>query len=86
MSDSNKLETPAPMTKSAQIWETIRRLKVNVYGMNQQLEEMCTYTPIDTQKCFLTTRALALLPVLEEALGEGYECTNQDRFLVIEKK
>ncbi len=69
-----------------QIWESIRKESINVYGMDQNLEDIANFSPIDTTKCFLTTKAAALLPVLEEKLAKKYSVYSSDRFIVVEKK
>lgn len=72
--------------KSEQIWNDIKEKKINLFAMEQPLKDLCTFSNVDPARCYLVSRAAALLPALEDALKDKYKCTASDRFIIVETK
>lgn len=74
------------MKKSEEIWSLIKDKDINVFGMPQKVSDYCDHAKMDDNKCFLTCKAWAVLPALEGLLGTTYNCSQVEKYLVVEKK
>lgn len=79
----NTVQPEVKQTAADQIWNEIRRLPIEMFGLPGQIVEMhVAPTPLDPSRCFLVARASAVLPSLESALGVNLAHPEQSKYLV----
>ena len=84
------VSTGAPVRAvSDQIWDEIKNVKLDMFGLPGQLVSSY-YKPViaDPSKCHLmaTTKATSAIQQLETALGSKYDVELADRFIIVSLK
>ena len=69
-----------------ELWDTIKNKNIDVYAIVKKVSDYCEFIAIDPNKCYLTTKASAVLPALEAALGDEYICSTVEKYILVEKK
>jgi hypothetical protein len=83
MTMTTETQPQSQKTGAEQIWDEIRGLQLDMFGLPFQTVEMyLTFTPVDPSRCFMTSRASAVLPSLEAALGIHPAHPTDGRYLV----
>lgn len=81
--DTNKTE----QTPSDIIWEEIRNIQISLFALpGKTVEQYCKRVSIEPNKCFLLQSVSSVLPALEEAIGNKYNCELMQKYIVITRK
>lgn len=73
-------------TVSQKIWEEIKDKSINVFSMDQRVNQYFEFLDIDPIKCYLRCKASAALPALETTLGKKFACTLTDKqYILVEE-
>lgn len=82
MTDENK-----NLTEAEKIWNEIKDKDIQMFSLPvQKVASFCQPVLIDPSRCFLLFKASAVLPMLEETLGENYECSAADKYIIVSRK
>lgn len=74
-------------TESDKIWEDIRGLDLNLFGLpNQIVESYCQVSLVEPSKLYLITKVSAVLPALEAAISNKYSVEPQMKWIVVSRK
>jgi hypothetical protein len=74
-------------TVADQIWSEIKDKDILMFALpGQKVSDHCTLVTIDPSRCFLIPKASAFLPALESAIGNDYECSVADKYVVVARK
>jgi hypothetical protein len=84
---SSVVHAPPVQTEAEKIWDQIRNLPIQMFGLPGQVVAMhATPFPIEPTKLYLTIRSSATLPSLETAVGDGFTVEQADRFVIVARK
>lgn len=73
-----------PTTEADKIWTEIKDKQVQMFALpNQTVASYCQPTKVDPTRCFLISKAAAIIPALEEALGKAYTVEVMDKYVVV---
>lgn len=69
------------------IWNEIKDLPLNVFGLANQKVSMWVFkVPVPGKECLLTLKASSVYPVLEEMLSKSYDVDMNDKYVKVLKK
>lgn len=71
---------------SLNIWNEIRGIKLDLFSLPEQvLENNVNLVPVSDGKVYLTLKASAVLPAMEEALKDKFNVEQNLKFVVISR-
>lgn len=76
---------PVPVkTDAERIWEEIKDLPIQMFGLPGQLVSMhCTPVPIEPTRLYVTIRSSATLPSLEAAVAGRFNVEQADKWVIV---
>lgn len=87
MSNKEKANTPPVLTEAEKIWNEIKDKEINMFSLPyRKVSDFCQPSLVDPSRCFLLFRASAVLPSLEATLGDAFECTAADKYIIVARK
>ena len=86
MTTKTEQHTITIKTEAEKIWEEIRNLPIMMFGLPNQLVSMhCTPLTVEPSALYVSPRSSAVLPSLEEAIGNKYVVELSAGFLTIKR-
>ena len=77
---------PLPRNQSDVIWDEIRNLPIQMFGLPDQIIAMhVTPVPVEPSKLYVTIRSSATLPSLEAAVAPAFQVELADKFVIIRR-
>ena len=74
----------APKKESAKIWEEIKDLPINMFGLpNQTVSMHVTPVSIEPSKLYLLIRSSATLPSLEDAIKGKFSVELSNKYVIV---
>lgn len=89
--ETTQAQVPAQQTitikpESDKIWEEIRSLPIQMFGLPNQLVAMhCQPVPVEPSSLYLMIRSQAVLPSLEAAIGNDYTVELVAGYVVVKR-
>lgn len=77
---------PSTETEAQTIWNTIKDKEINMFAIPGKVSDYCNFMAVDPNKCYLTYKATAVLPAMEELLAGKYDVSSVDKYLLVSKK
>jgi hypothetical protein len=75
------------LTEAEKIWSEIKDKPISMFALkNAKISDYCLPQTVMPTKCFLITKASAVLPALEEAIGASFVCEAMNKYIVISRK
>lgn len=90
--DSANTEDSVTQTEADKIWAEIKDKQILMFSIpGRKVSDFCQPHSIEPSRCFLTTKASATLPALEEALvnkdgSTDFECGQAEKYIIISRK
>lgn len=89
MSEKEKNTQPpaATLSEADKIWNEIKDKEIDMFSLpGQKVSDFCHQVPIDPSRCFLIFKASSVLPSLETAIGNKYECSSAEKYIIVSRK
>ncbi len=78
--------TTENVTQADKIWTEIKDKNIQMFALPiQKVSDYCAPIPVEPTRLFLTYKVSAVLPALEEALGQAFKIEQADKFLIVSK-
>lgn len=77
-----------PISDADIIWDTVKNIEIHLFSLPKQyLHLHATPVTVDPSKLYVTLKASAALPAIEEYVAPfGFTISQVDKFVVIERK
>jgi len=77
-----------PRSEADVIWDTIKNIEIHLFSLPQQfVHTHATPVTVDPSKLYVTLKASAALPAIEEYVAPfGFTISQVDKFVIIERK
>lgn len=86
MSTSKSAQVENKTAKSDAIWDEIKDKTLSLYALpGQKVSTHVEKLPVPGDKLLVKLKSPAVLPALEEVLGDGFILTPNEKFIVVEK-
>jgi hypothetical protein len=81
-------EAPAmPATEADLIWNEIKNKDIMMFSLpGQKVADYCRPMPVDPARCFLLYKAGSVVPAIENAIGDKFECLTADKYIIVSRK
>lgn len=77
---------PAAKPESEKIWEEIKHLPINMFGLPSQfIMQHVTPVTVEPSSLYVTIRSTATLPSLEAAIAPAFTVELADKFVIIKR-
>lgn len=71
---------------SQKIWDEIKNITINIYAIpNQKVKDHVTVLEVPGSELYLKLKSTAVLPALEECVGNKYEVELAEKYTIVRR-